>query len=641
MLNEQQTRDSLKELKNIVSNLRDAEILLLYHAANTAPGAHMLHSATAGAGRGSTDVVNFIYGNLEHFLYNPVVREQVFLRMAERIVQNKRLPEFVELAGIEKSDRDSVADALVRLSDSQAVRKTANETKKISANTMVIPAPCAAMIRTVFAACDLKSPVSRDNVLTINTEIPVLTDELDKNEKSIFRSTLFERIATLEFLQFFWVNCGHRISINQMPPNIVIVPAHYFRYVVLINTIMADIMPALMLTFRDVYITKSFIDVANDPFRVIEHPELLEQRKKKGVKLRARLREMIDEAIDICCEEDFAPVSFKSLLLPRYNDLSLSVHEDLTDREKAAVAGIVEDNILHACAPDTDCVFPLEDLFEERMTAPLNCDPAGGCFKPSPAPYGANILVNALVPATIRLLDSLKAADKLVDMPDSETFSDFRVDRSIAGVKEKRIAEKDRKIEELSGIIETKDNEIQRLKAEISRYMAKNNELADRLNNLPSPGENAAVGAVEAENRALRERIAFLEKIMEKKPAADICAEGENGDIIIDILSKWYKSNGNSCRRRDIVGEFLKKNPASGNLQLRQERIRSLLKDYKGLTDRFKAEMKDLGINIELAGKHAKVYYGEDRERYVLISLTPSDPRSGKNTATSLIQLFT
>ena len=64
-----------------------------------------------------------------------------------------------------------------------------------------------------------------------------------------------------------------------------------------------------------------------------------------------------------------------------------------------------------------------------------------------------------------------------------------------------------------------------------------------------------------------------------------------------------------------------------------RESIKSLFRNNRCMTAKVCRQLEKLGFTIEKGRKHFKLYYGADRNHPYIVSSTPSDYRSGLNTA--------
>lgn len=70
----------------------------------------------------------------------------------------------------------------------------------------------------------------------------------------------------------------------------------------------------------------------------------------------------------------------------------------------------------------------------------------------------------------------------------------------------------------------------------------------------------------------------------------------------------------------------------------RAEEIKRLLKNYDGMPARLRAELDRFGFVITEDGKHYKLTYFGDGRYQTTFSKTPSDVRTGKNSAQEILR---
>lgn len=74
------------------------------------------------------------------------------------------------------------------------------------------------------------------------------------------------------------------------------------------------------------------------------------------------------------------------------------------------------------------------------------------------------------------------------------------------------------------------------------------------------------------------------------------------------------------------------------NTSLR-EKLKIIFKDYKHLTRKIGHELSSLGFNIVICKTHIKIYYMNNASKFVTISKTASDWRTGLNVCSQLNSL--
>lgn len=69
-----------------------------------------------------------------------------------------------------------------------------------------------------------------------------------------------------------------------------------------------------------------------------------------------------------------------------------------------------------------------------------------------------------------------------------------------------------------------------------------------------------------------------------------------------------------------------------------KESLKKILRQYRTMTSTIKSKLNALGFSIELAGKHIKIYYKNDRSHWALIASTSSDVKAGITVATHVFR---
>lgn len=114
---------------------------------------------------------------------------------------------------------------------------------------------------------------------------------------------------------------------------------------------------------------------------------------------------------------------------------------------------------------------------------------------------------------------------------------------------------------------------------------------------------------------------------------------GEVKDLLLATLSEAVKGIQAKSRRADIVRDIIKNNDYKKLSATKAEEAKRILKNYDGMSARTRQALKDLGFEITEEGKHYKVaYYGDGRYQ-MTYSKTPSDGRTGKNSAQQTINI--
>ena len=113
---------------------------------------------------------------------------------------------------------------------------------------------------------------------------------------------------------------------------------------------------------------------------------------------------------------------------------------------------------------------------------------------------------------------------------------------------------------------------------------------------------------------------------------------GEIRDMVLETLSEVLGTMEKLTRRRDVLEDILSSNKYEQLGEKRKQRVKELLKGYKNLTGAMRQELQDLGFEISDGGKHYKVTYRGDSRYVMTLGKTPSDNRSGANSASQIIK---
>ena len=114
---------------------------------------------------------------------------------------------------------------------------------------------------------------------------------------------------------------------------------------------------------------------------------------------------------------------------------------------------------------------------------------------------------------------------------------------------------------------------------------------------------------------------------------------GEIKDLLLAALTEALKATTPKSRRADVVLDIIRNNDYQKLSQTKAEELKRLLKNYDGMSGRTRQALKNLGFEITEEGKHYKItYYGDGRYQ-TTYSKTPSDGRTGKNSAQQTINI--
>lgn len=104
-------------------------------------------------------------------------------------------------------------------------------------------------------------------------------------------------------------------------------------------------------------------------------------------------------------------------------------------------------------------------------------------------------------------------------------------------------------------------------------------------------------------------------------------------DMILGALDEALTNTEERTRRADILEDILENNRYQHLGEKRKQKIKSMFKGYKHLSNEMKQELSELGMTITEDGKHYKLTYRDDPRYMVTIGKTPSDNRAGNNSA--------
>ena len=180
--------------------------------------------------------------------------------------------------------------------------------------------------------------------------------------------------------------------------------------------------------------------------------------------------------------------------------------------------------------------------------------------------------------------------------------------------------EKERVSEEADQLIELGDEDVRRLKKQVEELTRSNEALA-------------------YENQGLRAKIDGVDSL----PVLYLGGEDEFFPneiklIVLDALKDALPKYGTGTRRRDVLIDIISNNDCQNILNERAEELKVLLKGYKNVSGSMKRTLQDIGFTITEDGKHYKLTYFGDGRYMVTLGKTPSDGRSGLNTATTIIK---
>lgn len=115
--------------------------------------------------------------------------------------------------------------------------------------------------------------------------------------------------------------------------------------------------------------------------------------------------------------------------------------------------------------------------------------------------------------------------------------------------------------------------------------------------------------------------------------------QGEIKDLVLATLKDSLDRIQPKSRRADVIQDIVDNNEYKGLCEERAGEIKKLLKNYDGMPVRLRQALSKLGFNFSEDGKHYKAAYFGDNRYQVVFSKTPSDNRSGMNSAAEIISI--
>lgn len=173
-------------------------------------------------------------------------------------------------------------------------------------------------------------------------------------------------------------------------------------------------------------------------------------------------------------------------------------------------------------------------------------------------------------------------------------------------------AESEKILREFDEEMERLRTENEQLKTENRKLQYENRSFSDRLEKQGTP-------------------LVFAGKETDKFP-------GEMKDMVMCILKESLKSCQKG-RRADIVKDLLEANGEGVKITENAVLIKNLFNNFARMDSSMKKVLEELGFSMVEDGKHIKMTYCNDSRYVEVLAKTPSDTRTGKNTAHEIINL--
>lgn len=106
---------------------------------------------------------------------------------------------------------------------------------------------------------------------------------------------------------------------------------------------------------------------------------------------------------------------------------------------------------------------------------------------------------------------------------------------------------------------------------------------------------------------------------------------GEIKDFILSALNNELFRLDKNTRRYEVIDDIIQNNHYQKISESKKNKLKTLLKNYDGMSKKLRQELQKLGFKITDDGKHYKLVYYEDNRYTFTIAKTPSDSRAGKN----------
>lgn len=115
---------------------------------------------------------------------------------------------------------------------------------------------------------------------------------------------------------------------------------------------------------------------------------------------------------------------------------------------------------------------------------------------------------------------------------------------------------------------------------------------------------------------------------------------GELLGIVRDALADSVARVPSDSRRMHVLQSLVGANPATGEAEAMRNKLKTLLRDFRGLDSRVRSALQDMGFAISEDGKHYKIIFqGDDRYTFTMPK-SGSDHRGGLNLASDISRLL-
>lgn len=112
--------------------------------------------------------------------------------------------------------------------------------------------------------------------------------------------------------------------------------------------------------------------------------------------------------------------------------------------------------------------------------------------------------------------------------------------------------------------------------------------------------------------------------------------QAERLDIVIDSLKGAINSAEQNSRRRDVLNDIIANHKNPGEREQILDELKNILRQYSSMTPSIRSNLESLGFDISDEGKHYKLLYRGDSRYPFVLSKSGSDWRSGMNAFSDL-----
>lgn len=108
--------------------------------------------------------------------------------------------------------------------------------------------------------------------------------------------------------------------------------------------------------------------------------------------------------------------------------------------------------------------------------------------------------------------------------------------------------------------------------------------------------------------------------------------QGERLGIIVDALNKAIESSREHSRRYHVLKDLVDSNGEANQREVILDVLKTILKGYKGMGAPLKKQLEELGFTIRSEGKHHKLIFRSDERYSFTIPKSGGDVRGGLNS---------